>query len=316
MSAPGPSGQGPSGQGPSGCTLAKLRSFVMNSNLAPHLRRFSTSSGVVEQVERHFRILLRGIKFWELDRIQPMFTALCMLILTKETNTDGLCFKRSGLMGRFIGFVDCLDPMKAHQLLEKMLEDLAEYQVDNDVNLLKLASKLYDISPSGRVLAVCLLWTVLGHCLPALEITMYRYREPMELVEAIRKKPPTSPSVWLSDENELPMETVQANMESLRVMLEAMERVLDLLLSCDNDDLRKFGYPDHFFVLERAESTFLSDWCIDLSNELPASMCGSRGKFGAPLHGIIGLLMKCREESIPDFDASAMVETTMNLSSD
>ncbi|KAH8250509.1 hypothetical protein KR038_008557 [Drosophila bunnanda] len=302
MATPGPS------RAP-GCSLAKLRTFVERSSLAPHLRHFSTTSNVIEQVERHFRILMRGIKFWELDRTQPLFTALCMLILTKESSMDDLCFKRTVLMARFMEFVDCVPPMIAHQLIEKLLEDLAEYELDTEVNILKLASKLYDISHRGRVLAVCMLWWVLGRHLPALEITMHRYREPVELVEAIRKKPPTSPSVWLADENDMPIETVQANMESLRVMLEAMERVLDLLLSCDNDDLVEEGYPDHFFTLDKSDSMFLSDWCIDLSNELPASMCGPRGKFGAPLHGIIGLLMKYRESKMADVDAITVVQS-------
>ncbi|KAH8289238.1 hypothetical protein KR054_002065 [Drosophila jambulina] len=320
-----------------GCSVAKLRSFVERSNLADHLRHFSATRNVVEQVERHFRILMRGIKFWELDRIQPLFSGLCMLILTKESHSDDLCYKRSGLMGRFIEFVDCVPPMIAHQLIEKLLEDLAEYQVDSGANLLKLAVKLADLGYRGRVLAVCLLWSLLGRCLPALEITMHRFREPGELAEAIRKKPPISPSVWLEAEgsgtanNNNNNEARQEHMEALRVMLEAMERLLDLLLCCDNDDLQEEGYPEQFFTLEGKDSTFLSDWCIDLSKELPVEMCGPRGKFGAPLHGIIGTLMEDREAKVrdnrvakvketkakvPDVDASMVVEVTLNAGGD
>ncbi|XP_017034975.1 uncharacterized protein [Drosophila kikkawai] len=308
MTTPGPSQ-------PVDCTLGKLRSFVERSSLAVHLRHFSETSSVTD-VERHFRVLMRGIKFWELDRMQPLFTGLCMLILIKECNADNQSYKRNGLMARFIEFVDCVPPMIGHQLIEKLLEDLAEHQVDSEANLLKLAVKLGDMGFRGRVLAVCLLWWVLGRRLPALEITMHRFREPGELAEAIRKQPPISPSVWLAPESEAPSETAKAHSESLRVMLEAMERLLDLLFCCDNADLLQAGYPDHFFTLEDSDSAFLSDWCIDLSKELPASMCGPRGKFGASLHSIIGMLMQVRQAKVQEVDPSMMVEATLNVSSD
>lgn len=162
------------------------------------------------------------------------------------------------------------------------MADLKKHSVDSEPNILKLAAKLSDLGHGGRVFAVCLLWSVLGRLLPALEITMHRFREPGELVEALKKTPPAKPDDWMSDENGTHLEVVKIEMDTLLVLLEAMALLLKLLLRCDNEDLYGEGYPQHFFVVEESDCTYLIEWCCNVAKGLPDSLGGPTGRVSVP----------------------------------
>ncbi|XP_036677285.2 uncharacterized protein [Drosophila suzukii] len=257
--------------------------FVKRTFLAQFMKYYNGNGNIIKQVARNFSIQLRGSAYWDLDTVHPMLAGLCIFILVEHKRTDLQRKLRTKLMDRLLNIIECVHPMTVHILVEKLLTDLEESNACQERNLFILASVFSKCSWRGRPLAVCLLWVILSRRIPALEVTMHRYRELEELVKAVDHLPTPEPIDWgwaVLDEAR------QEKLDGLITLVESVELLICLIMT-DNHELLEAGYPEHFFKISQFDAIALKSWFLEVTEQMPLGYCEHSEKLTA----IIGNMM-------------------------
>lgn len=139
-----------------------------------------------------------------------------------------------------------------HGHVEYLLDELHKVGADMETNQLYLALGLVRANVRGLPLGVCLLWSVIGQIL-SLDITMHRYREFKELAQTLG--PVARFSLSEMDANQL---------SELNLLLETVNRVLELVMLTNNEELKQAGYPDHFFQMRRIDVESMLNWATTI----------------------------------------------------
>ncbi|KAH8265106.1 hypothetical protein KR026_004778 [Drosophila bipectinata] len=282
-----------------GFTLTQLKEIIETKGLTRNLRFFNKKKSLFKQVKKLFHRMITGIIYWERDRVHVMMSALLVIALMEEEGVDAERNQQYNLIKRFLVFVNCQSPMSVHLLMERVIEELDSMNLSSDANLLYLSVVLANSCERARPLAVCMLWQLLARRLPGIKITMHRYRELSELAEGIALNRPEMPDEIMLDESadEDLRQEVESDREfrkaKLLVLLEAIENLLRLVLEADNTDLKEFGYPNHFFELERKDAASLYMVCLGLVQKVPDDEDTLHTKLHNVLCNLSEILVKC-----------------------
>ncbi|XP_037726869.1 uncharacterized protein LOC119557931 [Drosophila subpulchrella] len=263
-----------------------LYPFVKRTFLAQFMKYYNGNGNIIKQVARNFSIQLRGSAFWDLDTVHPMLAGLCIFILVEHKGTDLERKLRTKLMNRFLNVIECVHPMTVHILVEKLLTDLEESDACQEQNLFILASVLSKCSWRGRPLAVCLLWEILSRRMPALEVTMHRYRELEELVKAVDKLPTRERINWGED---ILDEAKQEKLDGLSTLVESVELLIRLIM-CDNKELLEAGYPEHFFQISQSNAISLKSWFLEVTEQMPLGYCENSEKLTTIIDNMMSII--------------------------
>lgn len=142
--------------------------------------------------------------------------------------------------------------------------------MDQDTILLHLALGLVRANARGLPIGVCMLWSIIGQILN-LDITMHRYREFKELAQAL------GPVARFSL-----AEMGNSQLSELGLLLETMNRIMELVMLTNNDDLKLAGYPDHFFQMRRNDLESMLNWATTILYQIHMN-CRWLGQVGHPI---------------------------------
>lgn len=217
---------------------------------------------------------------WEETQHRELFTGVCIMLIISRLN--GKSSHLQSIMFHVLQLMNTIDPMNVsplyllyilsilylflylpqiHGHVEYLLNELRQiHSIYIDLNnvLFHLAMAL--MSPwrhatPGMSIGVCLLWAIVDNVMK-LNITMHRYREFDELANALGPHP-------CLDVNQLS----QKEIGDLRLLLESIIQLLDAQLS-KNVDLKRFGYPDHFFHMQYHDIESMESWCENLALQI------------------------------------------------
>lgn len=139
-----------------------------------------------------------------------------------------------------------------HCHVEYLLDEMKKVDACVESNQLYLALGLIRSNTNALPVGVCLLWSVIGRIL-SMEITMHRYREFKELAGAMGSQANFS----LAQMN-------SAQLSELSALLESINRVLELVVLNNNDQLKEAGYPDHLFQMRHVDVDSMLSWASSL----------------------------------------------------
>lgn len=135
-----------------------------------------------------------------------------------------------------------------HCHVEYLLDELRRVGACIEVNQLHLALALMRANEDALPVGVCILWAVIGRIL-TMDISMHRFREFKELAEAIGTE-------VLFDVAK--MDSIQLG--ELSVLLESVNRIFQLVVLTDNEQLKEAGYPDYFFKMRHVDIDSMLGW--------------------------------------------------------
>ncbi|XP_064540621.1 uncharacterized protein LOC135430005 isoform X1 [Drosophila montana] len=265
------------------CSLDQLRAWVECSPLA-HKCLIIHMTNDLDQIINGFETVRKLARNWDEDMQRPLLVAVCMLFLIHgplepQKNMRSLLF-------RVLGLMDTKDPMSVHGHVEYLLAELHKVDVDQDTILLHLALGLVRANARGLPIGVCMLWSIIGQILN-LDITMHRYREFKELAQAL------GPVARFSL-----AEMGTGQLSELDLLLETMNRIMELVMLTNNDDLKLAGYPDHFFQMRRSDLESMLNWATTILYQIHMS-CRWLGQIGSQVTAMVSILNRIKLE-IPE----------------
>ncbi|EDW06005.1 uncharacterized protein LOC6585535 [Drosophila mojavensis] len=227
------------------CTLEQLRTWVVNSPLADKCLIIHMTNDL-DEIINGLEAVRRSERDWDDDKLRALFVTVSMVFLC--SGPVEMKKNMRGLIHRVLGMMDTTTPLGVHCHVEYLLDELRRVGACIEVNQLHLALALMRANEDALPVGVCILWAVIGRIL-TMDISMHRFREFKELAEAIGTE-------VLFDVAK--MDSIQLG--ELSVLLESVNRIFQLVVLTDNEQLKEAGYPDYFFKMRHVDIDSMLGW--------------------------------------------------------